>query len=74
MLARCPHTYPSLYPPGASWAFDEAWAILDALAPGMLDHETRAYVAGMIAGTLTRVVSVAREEQAQPRREEQGNV
>jgi hypothetical protein len=49
------HTYPSDYPPGTHWAVDEAWAILDMLAPGVLDADHRNFLAGMIAGTLERV-------------------
>ena len=51
------HTYPPLYPPGTHWAFDEAWAILDRVRPGAIDQETRAFLAGCIAGTLRRVVA-----------------
>jgi hypothetical protein len=50
------HTYPRLFPPGTHWATDEAWAILDAVRPGVIDPETRAYLSGLIAGTLMRLV------------------
>lgn len=50
------HTYPSLYPPGSTWAITEAWGILDQLRPGLLDDDTRAFLAGNIAGTLMRLV------------------
>ena len=50
------HTYPSNYPPGTTWAITEAWTILDAVRPGVIDHETRAFLAGAIAGTLMRHV------------------
>ena len=49
------HTYPSDYPPGTTWAITEAWAILDRVTPGVIDHETRAFLAGCIAGTLVRI-------------------
>lgn len=54
------HTYPSRYPPGTNWAVDEAWAILDILRPGVLTLEHRALLAGLIAGTLVRVVADVR--------------
>lgn len=58
------HTYPSNYPPGTTWAITEAWGILDLVRPGVIDHETRAFLAGCIAGTLERVVRLrtSREE------------
>jgi hypothetical protein len=49
------HKYPSNYGPGIHWSTDEAWKILDTLPPGVLSDEHRAYLAGLIAGTLTRV-------------------
>ena len=49
------HTYPSLYPPGTMWAITEAWGILDQVRPGLIDHDTRAFLAGCIAGTLMRL-------------------
>ena len=49
------HTYPPDYPPGTTWAITEAWRILDAVRPGVIDHETRAFLAGCIAGTLGRI-------------------
>ena len=57
------HTYPSNHRPGASWALTEAWKILDALPPGVIDHDTRAYLAGAIVATLMRHLrALAREE------------
>ena len=49
------HSYPSAYQKGQHWAFDEAWALLDALRPGVLDATVRCMLAGMIAGTLVRL-------------------
>jgi hypothetical protein len=48
------HTYPSDYKPGAHWATDEAWEILDMLPVGMLPDDYRMLVAGRIAGVLMR--------------------
>ena len=48
------HAYPSAYPPGAHWALDEAWALLDTLKPGVLPNEVRLFLAGGIAGILMR--------------------
>lgn len=48
------HTYPSNHRPGTTWAMTAAWKILDALPPGVLDHATRAYLAGAMAATLMR--------------------
>lgn len=53
-MAELRHTYPSHHRPGTSWALTEAWKILDALPPGVIDHDTRAYLAGAIAATLRR--------------------
>jgi hypothetical protein len=55
------HSYPNSYQPGTNWATDEAWKILDALPPGRLTELERAYLAGLIAGTLLRC---ARRDQA----------
>ena len=49
------HTYPSRYPPGVHWSLDEAWGILDRLKPGVLEEADRAFLAGLIAGTLQRL-------------------
>lgn len=46
------HIYPSRYPPGAHWATDEAWRILDAVKPGVISPDVRAFLAGAIAGRL----------------------
>jgi hypothetical protein len=48
------HTYPSAYGPGTSWNMDIAWSILDRLPAGTLSGEQRAYLAGRIAGELSR--------------------
>jgi hypothetical protein len=48
------HAYPSRYPPGAHWSSDVAWNILDTLPVGALDDAQRAYLAGLIAGSLMR--------------------
>jgi hypothetical protein len=49
------HTYPSNYtPPTGSAAMDEAWQILDSVEPGVIPHDTRAYLVGLIAGTISR--------------------
>lgn len=61
------HTYPSNFPPGTTWAITEAWAILDLVRPGLIDQETRAFLAGCIAGTLERVVRMS-----PPREEDDG--
>lgn len=60
-MSGVPHTYPSHYKPGTHWATDEAWRILDTLPVGALASAQRAYVAGLIAGTLMRVRSEERE-------------
>jgi len=49
-------TYPSNYAPGRHWAWDEAWAIVDSITPGVLSEDLRAWLAGCIVGTLMRVV------------------
>jgi hypothetical protein len=54
-MKKARHTYPSKYPPGAHWAVDEAWKILDRLPPKRLTLIERAYLAGLIAGTLDRI-------------------
>jgi len=54
-MAKDEHTYPSNYTPGTHWATDEAWKILDTLRPGALDAAARAFLAGMIVGTLMRI-------------------
>jgi hypothetical protein len=48
------HEYPSAYRPGAHWATDEAWQILDKVKPGLIPGDVRAFLAGLIAGTLMR--------------------
>jgi hypothetical protein len=48
------HTYASDYPPGVHWATDEAWRILDAIKPGLISSDVRAYLAGCIAGSLIK--------------------
>lgn len=48
------HTYPAHYPPGAHWATDAAWEMLDMLVPGAISLENRALIAGMIAGRIMR--------------------
>jgi hypothetical protein len=59
------HTYPTLYPPGCHWALDEAWAILDLVAPGVIPPDVRALLAGAIAGTL---VGLTDDPHPRPRR------
>ena len=54
-MSDAKHTYPSRYPPGVHWATDEAWRILDAVKPGLVSDDVRAFLCGMIAGTLQRV-------------------
>jgi len=49
------HTYPKGWEPGQHWAVTEAWAILDTLAPGALESDVRAIMAGMIIGTRLRL-------------------
>jgi hypothetical protein len=46
--------YPPGYLPGAHWATDEAWKILDGLPVGMLPDDYRFLLAGRIAGTLMK--------------------
>jgi hypothetical protein len=46
--------YPSHYKPGAHWATDAAWEIMDTIKPGAIDSDIRSYLAGMIAGTLMK--------------------
>jgi hypothetical protein len=53
------HPYPSSYAPGAHWATDKAWEILDALPVGMLPDDQRFITAGRIAGALMRVAAQA---------------
>jgi hypothetical protein len=48
------HTYPALYGPGTSWCHDIAWDILDRLPVGVLSGEQRSFLAGLIAGELSR--------------------
>lgn len=48
--------YPSRHPKGTGgWQSDEAWGILDRIKPGVIPNDVRAYLAGLIAGTLARV-------------------
>lgn len=49
------HRYPSAHYPGTHWATDEAWKILDQLAPGRIEDDLRFLIAGMIAGSLIRI-------------------
>jgi hypothetical protein len=60
-LAKCTaivnepwHTYPDRHEPGQDWCSDVAWEILDVLPPGVLDGVQRAYVSGLIAGSLSK--------------------
>jgi hypothetical protein len=46
------HDYPDRYKPGSHWATDAAWEILDAVNPGAISPDVRAYLAGLIAGRL----------------------
>lgn len=48
------HTYPSNYMPGAHWATDAAWEILDTIKPGVIGEGVRAFLAGHIAGRLMK--------------------
>lgn len=48
------HEYPSPYRPGAHWATDAAWEILDVIKPGLIPLDVRSYLAGAIAGRLVR--------------------
>ena len=48
------HEYPSDYGPGAHWATDAAWEILDSVTPGALSADVRAFLAGQIAGRLMK--------------------
>lgn len=48
------HEYPSRHPPGTHWATDAAWEILDTIKPGLIRPDVRAYLAGAIAGRLSR--------------------
>ncbi|MCK1670350.1 hypothetical protein [Bradyrhizobium sp. 150] len=47
------HSYPSKYPPGSDPWVTAAWEILDTLKVGALKSNTRAWLAGMIAGALS---------------------
>lgn len=53
-MTDVPHTYPSALPPGAHWASDEAWFILDHIKPGIIREDVRAYLAGAIASALMK--------------------
>lgn len=46
--------YPSRHPKGSFWATDIGWDILDRLPVGTLDNEQRAYLCGLIAGSLAK--------------------
>lgn len=48
------HTYPSNYRPGTHWAITVSWEVLDFINPGVLSDDTRALLAGMIAGQLMK--------------------
>jgi hypothetical protein len=48
------HCYPSNYGPGAHWATDAAWELLDHIKPGVIPDDVRAWLAGAFAGRLTR--------------------
>lgn len=54
-MTEAKHTYPSGYPPGTHWATDEAWRILDAIKPGLIPDDVRAYLAGAITGALMKI-------------------
>jgi len=49
------HVYPDQHPPGSHWATSAAWEILDAIKPGLIPDDVRAYLAGRIAGLLMMV-------------------
>lgn len=49
--------YPSRYAPGAHWATDEAWRLLDMFKPDLLPREERFLLSGMIAGALMKAKS-----------------
>lgn len=53
-MTEAKHEYPDKYPPGAHWAIDEAWEVLDHVTPGVLSIEARSLLAGMIAAKLIR--------------------
>jgi hypothetical protein len=58
------HTYPSKYGRGIHWSIDMAWDILDRLPPGQLTKTQRAYMAGLIAGTLEKIHDKGRRKAA----------
>lgn len=50
------HSYPDKYAPGSgSWSMDEAWEIVDRIKPGVIPIDIRSFLAGAIAGALSRV-------------------
>lgn len=54
-MSEAKHEYPSKYPPdGTGGDLDEAWAILDSVAPGVIPTDIRAFLAGQIVGLLMR--------------------
>lgn len=60
-LKKTEHTYPSRHLPGSHWATDEAWDILDRFNPGVIPEDYRAFLAGMIAGTLLKYSNIKNE-------------
>lgn len=48
------HEYPDRHPPGSHWATDAAWEILDTIKPGVIQQDVRAWLAGAIAGRLSK--------------------
>jgi hypothetical protein len=47
------HRYPTSYAPGAHWATDAAWELLDHIKPGVIPDDVRFWLAGAFAGRLT---------------------
>lgn len=57
------HIYPvGFAPPTGLTALDDAWEILDLLAPGTLAPEQRFLLAGLIAGTIMHHRGEARNQ------------
>jgi hypothetical protein len=48
------HEYPRGWEPGAHWASDEAWRVLDILMPGHLSLPARELLAGAMTGALIK--------------------
>lgn len=57
------HEYPPAYAPGTNWANDAAWEMLDAVQPGVISPEVRAFLAGLIAERLSQERMIRREKQ-----------